>query len=135
MAEVIADTSVWIRAFRRQTSPEKAEVDRLLVQDAIVTVGLIFAELARGARSPGDLDELERRFTALRWLDTSQETWRRTGTMLRRMREAGLGISLPDALIATCAIDYGCQVYSIDGDFERIPGVSLYVPQTYDQAL
>jgi predicted nucleic acid-binding protein len=128
VAQVIADTSIWVRAFRRPPSDEKDELDRLLAADGVATVGLIYAEIARGTRSREDLEVLEDKFSAVRWLETTEYIWRETGALLRTMREAGLSASLPDTVIAACALEYGCAVYSIDTDFARFPGVSLHMP-------
>ena len=35
-------------------------------------------------------------------------------------------IGFPDSITAALAIQHACAVYTLDGDFDRIPGLRLY---------
>ena len=58
MTGIILDTSVWIQYFRDGSSAESQDVSSLIASDRVVLVGVVYAELLRGARTPRDADTL-----------------------------------------------------------------------------
>ena len=126
MPTVIVDTSEWAQYFRVARSPEALEVRRLLIAGDVVMVGVIYAELLRGARDERHLRTLEEELDALPFLETSKETWLRTGKLLAELRSLGVGLALPDAVIATQALEHGLRVFSRDQDFGRVPELELH---------
>ena len=126
MSPVIIDTSVWVQAFRVATSVEKESVERLIRDGDAVMVGVVYAELVRGARDEGEFGLLEERLQAIPFLEASKETWRQAGRLLFDLRRRGQTISLPDALIAALALEGGHQVYTLDEHFQRVPGLGLH---------
>jgi predicted nucleic acid-binding protein len=129
MARVVVDTSVWASFFRVPGSQEGEELARLLDAGEAVMVGVVLAELLRGARDEEELQFLEETLGALPFLEAREETWRRAGRLLFRLRRSGAQGNLADALIAALAMENGCQVYSLDEDFRHIPGLALYSPR------
>ena len=55
---VIVDTSEWAQYFRVADSPEAIEVRKLLAAESVVMVGIVYAELIRGARDESQLHSL-----------------------------------------------------------------------------
>lgn len=126
MPQVIVDTSVWVRSFRVRDSAEKREMERLIQNHDVIMVGVVYAELLRGARDERELRTLEETLGDLPFLDTNKETWRRTGSLLLDLRRRGLIIPLADAVIATQALEGDHQLYTLDDHFRRVPGLRLY---------
>lgn len=126
MPSVIVDTSVWVRSFRSPDSPEKTEVERLLVEGDGVMVGPVYTELLRGARDEDQFRLLEDRLQGMPFLEASRDTWRRAGRLLFDLRRQGLTIPLADALIAALALEHQCHVYSMDEHFRMVPGLKLH---------
>ena len=123
---VIADTSVWVQAFRVRASQERREVDRLLAQGEIAMVGVVLAEMLQGTRSRQEFDELSLRLTALPFLSTTKETWLEVGALSYQLRQRGLTLPLVDLVIAALALGHDLEVYTLDQDFQRIPGLRLH---------
>jgi predicted nucleic acid-binding protein len=127
---VIVDTSVWVQAFNAQGSTEQGEVDRLLAGNAVGMVGVVMAELLRVTRGQQEFEQLRLRLTALPYFPESKETWTQVGRIAQKLRLQGQTIPLPDVLIAALSFEHGHTVYTLDGHFGRIPGLSLHQPET-----
>lgn len=126
---VIVDTSVWIRALRPGASPERQEVDQLLRQRDVAMVGPVLAEVLQGARSRHEFEELQIRLTSLPYFAETRETWIRVGDLSYQLRQHGMSLALVDVLIAALALEQGCEVYTFDEHFQRVPGLNLYQPE------
>ena len=125
---VIADSSVWI-AFQRDPGSEAGiELDRLLTTDEVVMVGPVLTETLQGSRSGDELEFFASRLTALTFLETDQGTWLRAGELNFTLRQRGSMLSLGDLIISTLALYHGLPVYSLNGDFRRVPGLDLHSP-------
>ena len=130
MSACIVDTSVWVQAFRAPNSVEKSEVERLIRSGQAAMVGIVATELLRGARDERELDALEGRLGALPFLEVSRSGWQEAGRLLFHLRQQGLSVPLPDALIAALALDGGHEVYTLDQHFRRVPGLRLHEAKT-----
>ncbi len=123
---VVVDTSQWVQYFRVAASAEAAEVRRLLALGEVVMVGVVYAELLRGARDETQFRALEEQLDALPFLEMTIATWRGAGRILSDLQRRGLTIPLPDAAIAATALERGHRVYTRDDHFQRIPGLELH---------
>lgn len=123
---VVIDTSEWLQAFNVANSPERAEVDRLIESEEAVLVGIVYAEILRGARDEHEFRLLEERLSALDYLEASKETWAQVGRLLFELRRRGETIPLADALIATLAREGNHEVYSRDAHFKKVPGLRIH---------
>ena len=123
---VIADTSVWITFQRDPRSPVGQELDSLLAEDEVVMVAPVLAELLQGARSVSQFELLRLHLSSLSFLETDQNTWTRAGELNFRLREQGLMLSFADLIISSLAMQHSIPVYTIDGDFGRVPGLALH---------
>lgn len=52
---------------------------------------------------------------------------RRYGALFAKLRAAGTPIPINDVWIAAAAIELGARLVTFDGDFERVPGLSVEV--------
>ena len=125
MAPVIVDTSEWIQYFRASESLEGKEVRRLLLAGEVVMVGVVYAELLRGARNRRQLATLQEELNALPFLEADKDTWTATGRILNDLERKGIGIPLADALIAALALGADAQVFSRDEHFQRVEGLGI----------
>ena len=123
---VIADSSVWIEYFRSKASPVQDALRGLLERNEVLMAGVVLAEVLRGVRSAREYGLLAELMGRLPYAEATKETWVSCGNIARELRANGITIHLADALIATLAIEGGHELYTRDGDFERIPGVRLY---------
>ena len=125
---IIADTSVWIPFFNRPNSQEKAVLDLLIDADDVALVGVVLAELLQGCRTPSERETLSDALSALPYFEVTISTWMRTGDLSAQLLRKGMTLPLSDLIIAALSLERECRVYSLDGHFKRIPGVSLYLP-------
>ena len=123
---ILVDTSVWVVALRDPASRERRELDGLLQQDVVTTTDVVVGEVLQGARSVEDFLKVADRMDALHYLHADKSIWSRAARLSFDLRRQGLTTALSDVLIATVAIYNDCDVYAIDSDFERIPGVRLH---------
>jgi hypothetical protein len=125
---IIVDTSVWIAFYKPAHSPEKSYVTRLLDEERVMLVGVVFSELIQGARSAKDRQDLQETLIALPYLEMTPHAWLLPGEMGTTLRGKGLPVGIPDLIVIALAQEYDCRVYSLNADFQRIPNVSLYTP-------
>ena len=123
---VIADTSVWINAQRVPDSRDSREFWRLFDRREIVLVGPVFAELLQGARTQREFDTLLSRFDALDYLEADRQTWQTVARIRRHLSRSGCQIGFSDTITAALSIQHATPLYTLDGDFERVPDLSLY---------
>ena len=123
---VIADTSIWINAQRHPTSVESREFWRLYDGRKIVMVGPVLAELLHGLRTQQEFDTMVGQFTALDHLEVDRQTWILVGRIRRELRRRGALIGFADCITAALAMQHDHAVFTLDGDFHRVPGLRLY---------
>ena len=126
---IIADSSIWIDFQRDPGSEAGRELDRLLDADEVVMVGPVLTEVLQGARSEGELEFFSSHLTALSFLETSQETWVRAGALNYQLKQSGKMLSVGDLVISTLALQHDVPVYSLNGDFDRVPGLRRHMPE------
>ena len=126
MPQVIVDTSEWAQYFRVSGSPEATEVRRLLAEESAVVVGVVYAELLRGARNEDQFRTLIEELKAVPYVEVTKQTWTRAGEVLSGLERIGQRIALPDAVIAASALENGFSVFSRDEHFRRVPGLLLH---------
>ena len=125
---VIPDTSAWIQYFRVGSSPEALAIRSLLVSGRVILVGVVFAELMRGARNQEQLEVLQDTLHSLSYIETDKDTWTLTGKILYALDRTGGRIPVTDALIAAIAIQNNLSVYTQDDHFNRVSDLRLYEP-------
>ncbi len=125
---VVVDTSVWIQAFRPRPSFESEEVDKLLSERRAVMTGPVLTELLQGAHNLKEHQALRIRLMSLPYLEATLETWASAGLLASELAQQGQVIGTIDLVIATLALQHGHEVYSLDHHFQRVPGLTLYIP-------
>ena len=118
---VLIDTSVWIGFFAKTGYPQiKEQLKKLLDNHAVATAGPIVLELLQGCRSTKERRTLREHLKGLHWLVTEDQHWFQAGEMANDLRQQGITVSAMDALIATLAQTYDCQLMHLDQDYEYI---------------
>jgi predicted nucleic acid-binding protein len=123
---ILADTSVWVKALRREPSAEKRELEMLLNMDSLATTDMVVAEVLQGARSQDDFDRLARRLEGPHYFHTDRAAWQEAGRLSFELKMKGQTTALSDLLIAAVALANDLEVYATDTDFERVPGLRRY---------
>lgn len=129
-ARVLVDTNVWIAYFRGERAPAQVQpaaevLHGLIVEDRVVLCGVVEMELYNGLRE-NERDTLETQLSALEFLETSREAFRRAGTVLGGLRRQGVTIPSPDALIAALCLQHGLTLLENDKHFEQVEGLQRF---------
>ena len=127
---VIVDTSVWAQAYRDSESDAARELASLLVRDKVVMVGPVMSELLAGAKNEEQFEFLSSRLTVLRYCEFDKDTWVRHATLSAHLRKAGNKIGMADTAIACIALQHDLPLYTLDGDFDRVPDLRFHIPET-----
>jgi predicted nucleic acid-binding protein len=126
---VLVDTSIWIEYLDRFNPAIRDELINLLEKDEVATIGLILAELRHGCRSNGQVRMVEEALEPLEYREADRSAWLRAGQLAAEASTRGHSLEIGDCLLATIALREGWSVFTLDRDFERIPGLKLHRPR------
>jgi predicted nucleic acid-binding protein len=126
---VLVDTSVWIDYFQQADEAVEEELDKLLRTRQVATTGLVLAELRQGCRTAAQVQSILHAMQPLAYLDTERTEWLRAGELSAAGAMRGYRLEIGDCLLAATAMAAGCAVFTLDRDFERIPGLKLHRPR------
>jgi predicted nucleic acid-binding protein len=125
---LFVDTSVWSLAWRRDTVPDKAEVDELRralsANDSICTTGLVLQELLQGFSGPKSQKQIIERFAALPLLSPGRQDHIQAAELRNECRRNGIQVGTIDALLARLCIRHDLVMLTTDKDFQGISTVA-----------
>ncbi|MHB1539065.1 MAG: PIN domain-containing protein [Solirubrobacteraceae bacterium] len=121
---VLPDTSAWIEYLRAERERGEArsladQLDVLIEQQQVLTCGPVAAELIAGARG-AQREGLAAQLAGLPWVELKRSDWLTVGQTAAELRERGETVPLIDIQIAVCAVDGDAELWTWDGDFERV---------------
>lgn len=120
---LLADTSVWSLAFRRDTpqgSPEVRELRGALVGgEDVVGIGLILLELLRGALPRRTQSAIQVAFERLTFVEPTRDDCIAAAALSNTCRAAGVQLATVDALIAQVCIARDLVLLTTDSDFRH----------------
>lgn len=121
---ILVDTSVWIDALSPRPGPAGEELRRLIADvEPVVLTGIIVTEVLQGLFR--DADAVESHLTQWDLLEPQGfGAYLRAARLWRMGRSRGLTLTTVDALIASLAMDYGAQLFTLDEDFVRLAKVT-----------
>jgi predicted nucleic acid-binding protein len=125
---IIVDTTIWIEFFRTPQSTHSNHLKDLLRQRRVVMVGMVQAEIAQGVKDPKEAKLVLSSFAKLPYSEMTKERWQQAGGISASLRKKGTTLPLSDLIIAAGAVAEGCEVYTLDPHFKRIPGVKIHQP-------
>ena len=121
---LLADTSVWSLALRRDvpsTAPEVATLGAALNRGvAVFTTGLILQELLQGFLGPKARIQIIERLSALSLLIPQTHDHIEAAELRNRCRRPGIQIETVDALLAQLCIHHDLTMLATDRDFIHI---------------
>jgi hypothetical protein len=126
---IIADANAWIDFWKRPSS-QTGEILQVLIRSGrVALIGIVLAELLRGARSERERRRMSDMLDGLPYFEMDRNTWERAGAIAMDLDARGLPIPITDAYIAAVAIEGDHEVLTRDGHFDRVPGLRLYHPE------
>lgn len=124
-ADILVDTSVWIEYFNKAESKIGNRLEKMLINGQVFGSGIILTELLQGAKIKKEFDAILNNYTALPLIDVNINIWIKAGKLSFNLRRKGITIPTSDLLIAALALESGCKVFTLDTNFEKIPGLTL----------
>lgn len=125
---IIVDTTIWIEFFRKPESTVSSRLKDLLRQRRVLMTGMVLSEIVQGVKDPREAKLVLSSFAKLPYSEMTKERWQQAGEISASLRRKGTTLPLSDLIIASCALAEGCEVYTLDPHFKKIPGVRLYLP-------
>ena len=117
----LLDTSIWVLLLRRHRSGDLVARTTELIQAGYgATNGVVKLEVLVGCRDEADFELAERRLSAVADLPLTAATWRIAAVLGFRLRRKGITTSIPDLIIAACAMENDALLVHADADFDRI---------------
>ena len=126
---IVVDSSVWIEYLRTPDSEAGRALDSLLDRKEALITGVVIAEVVQGLRPDQQRTAVADHLLRLPYSDLSKDGWLRVGELAHQMRRQGQTPGLADLAIATVAIEGGHELYTLDTDFNRVPGLTLHQVQ------
>ncbi len=118
MADVVIDTSAWIRFFRYGDDEVSQLVAELVTKDEAVVTGVVLTELLQGVKTDKERLHLTTLFSSLPFIETVRADWQEAGEDLQELRRRGITVPVTDAVIATVARRRGLAVLTTDPHFK-----------------
>jgi len=120
---VLADTSLWIEAFRGR-EPAARYLRELLLSDLVATCDVVIAELLAGPLSAPEFARVRRQLDAVRYLEAPAGLGWQAGELALTLRERGLRVPATDLLVAAIALAHSAALAHCDKHFEAIGSVA-----------
>ena len=122
---ILPDTCAWIDFFKGNQTPLADSLAQSLLQNEVVTCGVVLCELLQGVKKPGEEQLALNALQALPHLEMTRELWISAGQLSATLRKSGHTLPLSDVIIATLAMNHTCSVLTVDRHFAEIPGLKL----------
>lgn len=119
---VLLDSNFYIQMARAHEDPF-AVLDTAASSVEFAINGIVWIEVIRGRIQRKLRDHYEARFSTMRFLHTTPRTWQRAGHLAWELERSGHTMQTTDAIIATCALEYGAAVLTFDRAFRKVPGL------------
>ena len=124
---ILADTSVWSLALRRDgdaDSPLVARLGEALHEGEVATTGLIVQELFQGMRGPKQHDETLRIVSSVELLPPTFDDHLFAAGLRNDCRRNGVQLETVDALIAALCVRRDLVLLTADQDFHHVARLS-----------
>lgn len=121
---VLVDSSFWIGEARQRRDP-LLRLAYLSSEVDLAVCGVIRCEVARGVRQQAHLERLRSFWDTMLYLPTDRALWEAAEQLLWTMDRMGKQIPLPDALIASCALQSDAALLTYDNDFRAVPNLQV----------
>ncbi len=124
--KVLADTSVWSLALRRQNPDQNrstAELAELIREGRVAMLGAIRQELLSGVRGARQFRNLRDRLRPFPDFPLTSEDYENAADCYNRCRARGIQGSNTDFLICGASLQHDFAIFTTDKDFERFAEV------------
>lgn len=120
---LLADTSVWSLAYRRDNPPDHPEVETLRHAltggERVVTTGLVLLELLQGYIPPQAQATINAAFDSLEFVEPTRDDYVAAATLSNTCRRKGIQLATIDSLVAQLCIVNDLVLLTTDADFRH----------------
>jgi predicted nucleic acid-binding protein len=120
---LLADTSVWSLAYRRDAGPATAEVEALrrglTGGERIIAAGVVLLELLRGFARPKAQATIRADFDALEFIEPNRGDYVAAAALSNTCRRKGVQLPTIDSMIAQLCIAHDLVLLTTDADFHH----------------
>jgi predicted nucleic acid-binding protein len=124
---ILPDSSVFIGDLRAGRDPF-ARLAACSEESEFATCGLVVTEVCRGVRDPVLLRRVRERLGVMVYIPTSKQIWERLTQLTWALDRRGIVLPAADLLIASCALQVGAAVFTLDAHFRHVPGLEVISP-------
>ncbi len=121
---ILADTSVWSHALRRDVPSGCREVNRLRQAleggESVFSTGLVLQELLQGFEGPKARRRIIDTFSALPFIIPETRDHIDAADLRNKLRQKGVQAGTIDVLLAHLCLRHGLFMLSLDDDFTHI---------------
>lgn len=121
---VLVDSSVWVNHLIGRKGKAENTAANLLREHRVATNDVIRMEILTGAIDEAQYGDLSDQWEGLHHLPMTASVWRRAERLRFDLRRRGHLVPLPDALIASSAIAYDCELLHADRHFDQIAKIA-----------
>jgi predicted nucleic acid-binding protein len=125
---IIADADIWIDYFKDPDSRSGQTLGGLVKDGRVALVGIVLAEVMRGARDDQQRLSLKAMLDAVPYLEIPRSAWEMAGSIAQMLDAAGQPLAVPDIIIAASVLQGDHELFTRDKHFQHIPGLRLYDP-------
>lgn len=119
--KIIADTSIWSLALRRQTDIDNSfvkELHRIILDHHVIMIGPIRQEILSGIRYASQFRKIAKAIESFPDIPILTEDYVNAATYFNTCRSKGIQGSNTDFLICAIACRNNFSIYTTDKDFE-----------------
>lgn len=122
---ILADTTTWIEFFRGR-SKVADRLEKLLIENAVCTCGVVMFELLQGIKPEGEKNKILSILATLPYFEMTQKLWRSAAEVSLSLKKHGVSLPLSDIFIAAIAVENDLSIYTLDNHFTQIPNLKLH---------
>ena len=123
---ILVDTSVVIDRLTKKD----AKLNALFASLDLSICGVTKAELLWGVRRPSERVEILNLLATVQFVLTPEASWEAIGDYAALIRSRGISVGIPDVILATLALQNGCELWTRDRDFlliqTALPALQLF---------
>ena len=125
--KILADTSVWIEFFKKE-SEIGDKLSSLLAEGSVTICGIVIFELLQGIKSDKEKSIILNAISELPYIEMDSSLWQKSAMLAASLRRKGITLPLSDVIIASIVLEHNLSIFTLDKHFDGIPEITIYKP-------
>lgn len=123
---VLVDSNYFISRLKRRENPFHELAASAEGEWEFFTCGMVILEVCRGIREPKFLKAYREAFSVMSCVPTTGRVWEKASDIAWQLDRKGIVMQASDLIIAASALLVDAAVLTQDGDFHRVPGLTVW---------